>query len=294
MKRYSNKVLLITTMFILVILVIGYLFYININNNKSILITGVVKYKGNNYIIATDTNNVDYKINNIDNINKGDVVSVNINNINYNKNPIESDVMSIESINKPISFTVVDNNNSSNEKDSSNSSDEKGNSKAVENTKYGEDDLIDYANNLNNKMDNYNDNMSSDIKDKFVSLIDFIFYDKELYGYRFNDLSNGAKLKILSIVIFIDNKIEKNVPGYKEWVSNTGEKLYSNIKEKALSKYMDITVSICNNKEDLCNSAKEGLGDLKDNFSITWDMIKSIVKDNVSKLGNWYEIWRNV
>ena len=147
-----------------------------------------------------------------------------------------------------------------------------------------------YFENLNNELTTYDNNqtISEKIKSKFVKCVDFLFYDEEINGKTFKELTNATKLKILEIAMIIDSKIESKFPGYKESINTS----YQNIKTKIIEKYLETTTNICNNDPDLCITAKEGFNDLKENFGITWEVIKELAKNGVTKLKDWYEIWR--
>ena len=41
--------------------------------------------------------------------------------------------------------------------------------------------------------------MKSKFKEYFILIVDFIFYDSEIKGYRFDELSDSAKTKIENI-----------------------------------------------------------------------------------------------
>ena len=104
-------------------------------------------------------------------------------------------------------------------------------------------------------------------------------------------MSSTAKLKIISIALKIDNKIEEYIPGYKEKISSNGSKIYNNVKEKLVTLYLDISTEICKNHENGCNTAKEIFKDIKDNCKIGWDFIKKLVSSGTSKLKEWYEVY---
>ena len=80
---------------------------------------------------------------------------------------------------------------------------------------------------------------------------------------------------------------------YKEQISATGKKVYTNVKSKALELYLDVTTKVCEDNSDLCETAKEGLGNLKSSFSFTWEYVKEISGVGLSKLKAWYEVWKN-
>ncbi len=133
---------------------------------------------------------------------------------------------------------------------------------------------------------------SKALKDGFVKVIDFLFYDGKIYDKTFSELSNSAKIKIISLALKIDAKIDEYFPNYKETISNTTSKLYTNIKTKLVTLYLDTTVKICNNNKALCEDAKAGLQELKTSFGVTWDFIKDITGIGLTKLKDWYEVWR--
>lgn len=157
---------------------------------------------------------------------------------------------------------------------------------------YSEDSVVDYFETMEEDVNNSTfDNLKEKFKEYFITIVDFIFYDKEIKGYTFEELTNSAKLKIISIALKIDNKIEKNIPGYKETISSTGNKVYTNINEKLVTLYMDISVKVCENNSSECEKAKEIFSDVKNVCQISWSFIKSLVTSGLDKLKDWYEIY---
>lgn len=156
----------------------------------------------------------------------------------------------------------------------------------VEETPKTENDVINYVSKISTEEKN------NSLKDGFVKVIDFIFYDGEIYGKTFKGLSNSAKIKIIAFALKIDSKIDEYFPGYKESISSTTNRIYTNLKNKLVTLYLDTTVVICNNNETLCADAKAGLTELKSSFGLTWDFIKDISGIGITKLKDWYEIWR--
>ena len=133
--------------------------------------------------------------------------------------------------------------------------------------------------------------LGESVKESFITLIDFIFYKGTIKGHSFNELSNSVKLKVLSSALYLDSKIDKYFPGYKESISSATKNIYTNVKTNIISVYLDITTTICNSNNELCDSAKDGFQSLKKNFGLTFDLIKEIAGDGISNLKNWYEIW---
>lgn len=171
-----------------------------------------------------------------------------------------------------------ENNNKNTDLDSDNS----------DNNVSSEEDVVSYFEKNYNEIDGTNwDNIKDKAKGYFITIVDFIFYNGEIKGHTFNELSTSAKLKIISIALKIDSKIEEYVPCYKETLSDK----YNNVKEKLVTLYLDLSVDICKKHEDGCNTAKEIFKDIKDSCKIGWSFIKGLLSAGTSKLKDWYEIY---
>lgn len=149
--------------------------------------------------------------------------------------------------------------------------------------------ILSYFNEL--ETDLKSQTITSSLKTGFINVIDFLFYNGQIKGYTFKDLSSSAKLKVLSIALYFDSKIDEYFPGYKESIINTSNKIYTNIKERIVKTYLDITSSICLENAEFCAAAKEEFAELKTNFGLTWSLIKDIASDGINNLKSWYEIW---
>lgn len=134
-------------------------------------------------------------------------------------------------------------------------------------------------------------NIKESLKNGFVTVVDFLFYDGKIKGHSFKDLSESAKLKVLSMALYFDGKIDMYFPGYKESISSTTGKIYTSAKDEIVETYLNVASTVCESNEELCKIAKEGFTTLKKNFGLTWNLIKDIAGDGLSKLKNWYEIW---
>ena len=149
-----------------------------------------------------------------------------------------------------------------------------------------DNEIVTYVNKMND------DTTTSSLKTNFVTLVDFIFYGGTIKGYTFKELSNEAKLKVLKTMFYLDSKVDKYFPNYKEEISNKTGKVYTKVKEKAASSYLSITSAICNSNSSICDSAKEDFQNLKKNFGLSWSVIKEVAHDSKESIKNWYEIWR--
>ncbi len=125
------------------------------------------------------------------------------------------------------------------------------------------------------------------IKENFIKIVDFIFYDRDINGYYFKDLTNSAKLKVIYYATMLDNLIDKEFPSYKE---NLSEK-YNNTKAKLVKLYLEKSSEYCKNNENVCKQAKSDFAVLKKSLNITFDFIKGLCQDGTQKLKEWYEIY---
>lgn len=154
----------------------------------------------------------------------------------------------------------------------------------------------------NNVKEVINSNKTEEVKDKlkgtFIGIIDFIFYDGEIGGIKFNDLTDGAKQNVLETATTIDNAIMTKFPNYKEDISvmvsgayNKASELIkkgaTNIKEFSQEKLGEENYNaIIEAKDELVNYTKEASSIVSDIASDIWDKGKTNVK-------NWYESFKN-
>lgn len=290
-----QKILLVVVVTILILFAIAYLFYINLNKDTSQTIEATVKYIGDNYIIVTnDDNDKDYKFTTDDEYNVGDKLSLTIDNINDKLDPIEADLEEVQVLSRVVEFTIHDDKANDTSQEANTTKEESNNSQTNSNSnnKVGsEEEIINYFKNLDNELNTSknSNSITSSIKNGFVTIVDFLFYNEPIKGKTFSELSSSAKLSVLKLALSIDQKVDSYFPDYKETLSEK----YNNVKSKVVSKYLDITADICSKNESTCAAAKEGLSDLKKNFSITWSFIKDIAGTGASKLKSWYEVWKD-
>lgn len=225
------------------------------------------------------------------------------NNTNENNNINSNNGLSgTTNTNNTSSGTSSNNNTSSSNNTSSNNTQNNGTNNNAQNnisnnnssnnsvSSSADEAVLTYFNNLDS--DFKASSVKDSLKSGFVTVVDFLFYNAPIKGHTFSELSNSAKLKVLSLALYFDSKIETYFPGYKESISNTANKIYTDVKARIVSAYLSITTSICVNNEELCNDAKDNFATLKTNFGLTWSLIKDIAGDGLTNLKNWYEIWR--
>ena len=153
-----------------------------------------------------------------------------------------------------------------------------------------ENNVIEYFKEMENEVLESN-TFKEKFKEYFILIIDFIFYEGEIKGYKFNELSNSAKAKIISFALKIDSKIENYIPNYKESISSTSSMVYTDINAKLVSAYLDVSSEICKNNDSECEKVKEIFGEIKDYCKIGWEFIKELFNNGTSKIKEWYEIY---
>ena len=149
-----------------------------------------------------------------------------------------------------------------------------------------ETNVITYFNDLNNTIDT-NSSFSSKIKEGFITIVDFFFYDGEISGYKFSELTDETKIKIMELAFQIDTKITDKFPNYKEYLSEK----YHNFKDEMVRLYMEAGTYICENNQALCDTVTDTFDDIKKYSSIGWSYIKDLVGTGLDKLDEWYKIF---
>lgn len=302
----SNSLVVVCVIFLVVLVGLSWIFYANLTKGETVKADATVVLVGDDYIVVEDSDGVEYSIDTDDEYNLGDRVSFVMENVDKKSKIKEGKVTKLDTISKSINFTIDDSNGEvQNGSDSQETNDGVANGgnlgnqntysdSGVNNSVGTDDEVVSYVEELNNRMDTYNSDKSigESLKSGFVTVVDFLFYGGTIKGKTFSELSTKAKLQVLKLAFSVDSKIERYFPGYKEKISTTSKKIYTNVKSKAMELYLDISTKVCSNDPDTCYFAKEGLGDLKSSFSLTWDFIKDISGVGLSKLKAWYEVWR--
>ena len=155
---------------------------------------------------------------------------------------------------------------------------------------YNEEDIVSYFRTMENEIEE-SSSFKEKFKEYFVNIVDFIFYNGEVNGYTFDELSGTTKAKIISIALKIDSMIEEYMPNYKENIFGTSSKVYNNVKEKLVILYMEISTDICENNEEDCLKVKDIFTDIKNTCKIGWEFIKSLFGNGFLKIKEWYEIY---
>ncbi len=184
---------------------------------------------------------------------------------------------------------VVENNTVENSNDEAYTSDDK--------------EVINYFSDIEKDVDAELQNESNQttkdkLKGTFITIVDFLFYDSEINGIKFDDLTAGAKQNILETVSLIDNKIMTKYPNYKEEISSKTKSAYNKASElikKGANNVKEFS------KEKLGEENYNAIIDAKDELvyytknavSIIGDIGGSIWETGKSKIKTWYENFRN-
>lgn len=140
---------------------------------------------------------------------------------------------------------------------------------------------------FNNEVNTADTKSKGTLKNAFIKVVDFIFYDKDINGYYFKDLTASAKLKVIGLALKLDNIIDSHFPGYKDELSSS----YNKAKDNLITLYLNLTSEFCKNNDSICESAKNDFALLKESLNLSWDVIKNLAKSGTNKLKEWYEIF---
>ena len=135
---------------------------------------------------------------------------------------------------------------------------------------------------------------SEDLLDKgksyFIYCVDFLFYDGEINGIRFNDLTDSAKEQLLRDISTIDSLICSKYPNYKDDIKEG----YGNAYNKA-SEVIRVGSENINefSRDKLGEENYNKLKEYKDLFVDTafgdWDDFVDILGKGKQKVKDWYE-----
>lgn len=163
--------------------------------------------------------------------------------------------------------------------------------------------VINTFNNIENEVDSLLQSEATEttkdkLKGTFITVVDFIFYDAEINGIKFDDLTEGAKQNILKTANNIDSKIDKKFPGYKETISDKTKNAYNKASEVIKKGATNIKNF---SKEKLGEENYNAIIDAKDElvyytknaFDIVGNVTSNLWEQGKSKVKSWYEKFRN-
>lgn len=263
----------------IVILAIGLVIGLNINKKEV--------YTRVDMVASTESNNSNNEIEVI-----GDEIDIK-----------EEQVISDNNSKENNSIDNISNNDSTSSKNTQSNNSSNNTINTSETITYSTNDEV-VINSLESSLTKINNGDGSDssfadsAKGVFVSIVDFLFYDGEINGVTFDELTDSGKQKVLEIASKVDSAIETKIPGYKETISDTAS--------KAFNKASEIIKSGANN---LNNFAREKLGeenyqsiiDAKDELvyytknaiSFLGDVGGKVFNSVKDKLDSWYQDFKN-
>ena len=163
----------------------------------------------------------------------------------------------------------------------------------TKNNKNADDEVIAYVRDASTYAKNgssSDETFGQKAKRYFITVVDFIFYDGEIKGYKWDELTTTAKAKVVYYALILDSKIDEKFPDYKNSISSK----YQDVKAKLVAKYLDLTDSICN-KDDSnryhCDVVKQDFELLKKSVGITWDVVVDAFKYAYDKTANYLKTW---
>lgn len=172
-----------------------------------------------------------------------------------------------------------------------------------------EEELVNYIQYIDNEVEEIVNNNPTEkdknvLKNTFITLTDFIFYDGEIKGKKFSELTTSAKDAVVNLYTKIDNAIETRFPNYKEEIKETSQKVYTNVKEKVIevkekiqNEYKDFV------GEDGYNSTAQAFEEDKQNVKDVYEVYKPYIEKGKEeaknkyeslkeKLSNWYQEYK--
>ena len=180
-------------------------------------------------------------------------------------------------------------------------------SKSNENEIKTEEDFTTYIETINNEIDELISKENLTILDKetlkntFITLTDFIFYNGQIKGKTFSELTNETKEKVIEVYEKIDSKIESVYPGYKEKIKESTTNTYTNIKDKLIELKNDITDTYKQEiGEDRFNKQVETFNESKEKMKESFEPViekiieesKKVYEDTKNKIDNYYQTWK--
>lgn len=178
--------------------------------------------------------------------------------------------------------------NTTEEKTTENTIEEMTTEEVTTESKSVDDEIIDNINDDKNKIELYvtkedYENVKKYGREFFIKMVDFIFYDKDINGIKFNDLKEETKEDVYNAFCNIDALIMTFSPDYKE---NIGEK-YEVVKDFTSNVYYSSLDKI---KQSIGEENYNKIGEIKDNAK---EKIKEGASDAKEYIKEKYENWRD-
>ena len=137
-------------------------------------------------------------------------------------------------------------------------------------------------------------NAKDKVKGTFITIVDFIFYDSEINGVTFDELTDSGKQKVLEIANKIDNKIENKFPNYKDTISDTTKKAFNKASElikKGANNLSEFSKEKLGeeNYNAIINAKDEMIDYTKEAIEIIGEVGSNVFNSGKEYIKNWYE-----
>ena len=263
----------------IVILAIGLVIGLNINKKEV--------YTRVDMVASTESNNSNNEIEVI-----GEEINIK-----------EEQVISDNSSSENNSINIISNDDSTSSKNTQSNNSTTNNTNTSETITYSSNDEV-VINSLESSLTKINNGDGSDssfadsAKGVFVSIVDFLFYNGEISGVTFDELTDSGKQKVLEIASKVDSAIESKIPGYKETISDTASKAFNKASEiiksgaNSLNNFAREKLgeenyqSIIDAKDELVYYTKNAINFLGDVGGKVFNSVKD-------KLDSWYQDFKN-
>ena len=263
----------------IVILAIGLVIGLNINKKEV--------YTRVDMVASTESNNSNNEIEVI-----GDEIDIK-----------EEQVISDNSSSENNSINIISNDDSTSSKNTKSNNSTNNTNDISETSNYSNNDEV-VINSLESSLTKINNGDGSDssfadsAKGVFVSIVDFLFYNGEINGVTFDELTDSGKQKVLEIASKVDSAIESKIPGYKETISDTASKAFNKASEiiksgaNSLNNFAREKLgeenyqSIIDAKDELVYYTKNAINFLGDVGGKVFNSVKD-------KLDSWYQDFKN-
>ena len=263
----------------IVILAIGLVIGLNINKKEV--------YTRVDMVASTESNNSNNEIEVI-----GEEINIK-----------EEQVISDNSSSENNSINIISNDDSTSSKNTQSNNSTNNTNDISETSNYSNNDEV-VINSLESSLTKINNGDGSDssfadsAKGVFVSIVDFLFYNGEINGVTFDELTDSGKQKVLEIASKVDSAIESKIPGYKETISDTASKAFNKASEiiksgaNSLNNFAREKLgeenyqSIIDAKDELVYYTKNAINFLGDVGGKVFNSVKD-------KLDSWYQDFKN-